>query len=59
MPEAARAEVYFIAAMMVIILVVCGLAVYFFFKTLYKEKRETAARIAKKDADARAEPAGE
>jgi flagellar basal body-associated protein FliL len=46
MPGAGRAEIIFIAAMMVLILVVCGLAVYFFFKTYKKEMREKAERAA-------------
>lgn len=44
MPGAGRAEVYFIVAMMLLILVVCGVAVYAFFKTYKKEMRERAAR---------------
>jgi phosphotransferase system glucose/maltose/N-acetylglucosamine-specific IIC component len=39
MPNSALAEVYFIAAMMILILIICGVSVYFFFKTFYKEKR--------------------
>jgi len=40
MPDNVRAEIYFIAVMMFIILVVCSLAVYFFIKTYRKEKLE-------------------
>jgi hypothetical protein len=41
-------EIYFVAAMMVLILVVCGVAVFAFFKTYKKEMREKAEREAKK-----------
>jgi flagellar basal body-associated protein FliL len=44
MPGSGRAEIIFIAAMMVLILVLSGLAVYFFFKTYKKEMREKAER---------------
>lgn len=40
MPNSALSEVYFIAAMMILILIICGVAVYFFFKTFYKEKEQ-------------------
>ena len=46
MPETGRAELYFIAAMMVLILVICAVAVYFFFKTYKKEMKEKEARKA-------------
>ncbi|MGB7203642.1 MAG: hypothetical protein WBD16_15460 [Pyrinomonadaceae bacterium] len=48
MPGAGRAEVYFIAAMMVLILVVSAVAVYFFFKTYRKEMREKDEREGQK-----------
>ena len=48
MPGAGRAEVYFIAAMMVLILVLCAVAVYSFFRTYRKEMREKAAHEADK-----------
>ena len=51
MPGAGRAEVYFIAAMMILILVVCGISVYFFFKTYKKEMREREEHRVKKDAE--------
>ena len=44
MPGSARAEIYFIAAMMVLIFVVCGVAIYYFFKTYKKEMAEKASR---------------
>jgi len=44
MPGAGRAEIYFIAAMMFLILILCVAAVYFFFKTYTKEMREKAER---------------
>jgi len=50
MPGAGRAEIYFIAAMMVLILIVCTVAVIFFFKTYRKEMREKAEREAAKAA---------
>ena len=49
MPGAERAEVYFIGAMMILIVVVCVLSVYFFFKTYKKEMREKAVRNEKKN----------
>jgi uncharacterized protein YpmB len=47
MTGAARAEIYFIAAMMVLILIVSGASVYFFFKQYKKEMKERAERKAK------------
>ena len=46
MPGASRAEVYFISAMMFLIVVLCIGAVYVFFKTYKKEMREKAERRA-------------
>jgi len=51
MPGAGRAEVYFIAAMMILILVICGVSVFFFFKTYRKEMREKEERLTKKSAE--------
>jgi cbb3-type cytochrome oxidase subunit 3 len=51
MPGAERAELYFIAAMMVLILIVCFVACYFFFKTYRKEMREREERLAQKRAE--------
>ena len=39
MPESGRAEVYFVAGMMVLILIMSVAAVYFFVKTYKKEMR--------------------
>jgi hypothetical protein len=44
MPGAERAEVYFIVAMMVLILIVSFAAVYFFFKQYRKEMRDKELR---------------
>lgn len=52
MPGAGRAEIYFIAAMMVLIMILSVAAVFVFFKTYKKEKREKEARLeAKKKID--------
>lgn len=51
MPNAGTAEVYFIAAMMILIFIVCGATVYFFFKTYKKEMREREARKLKKEQE--------
>jgi uncharacterized protein YpmB len=57
MPNSATAELYFIASMMILILVVCGVACYFFFKTFRREReaKELAAlkrKIEKEKAEA-------
>ena len=44
MPGAERAEIYFIVAMMVLILVVSFTATYFFVKQYRKEMREREVR---------------
>jgi hypothetical protein len=44
MPGAATAEIIFIAAMMVLILVISFAAVYFFFRTYKKEMRTRRAQ---------------
>lgn len=49
MPGYAVAEIYFIAAMMVLILIICIVAVYFFARTYKKEMREKRERIAARD----------
>ena len=41
-----RAETYFIAAMMFLIIVLCVAAVYIFIKTYRKEMREKEERLA-------------
>ena len=52
MPGAGRAEIYFISAMMILILVLCTGAVIFFIKTYKKEMREKEERKAEKLAAA-------
>lgn len=55
MPGAGRAEIYFIAAMMVLIVILSVTAVIIFWRTYKKEMREKEARKAasqaKKPAD--------
>ena len=51
MPGAGRAEVYFIAAMMVLILIVSFTTVYFFAKTYKKEMRQRKERADRKAAE--------
>ncbi|HEX3102270.1 MAG TPA: hypothetical protein VHQ01_10775 [Pyrinomonadaceae bacterium] len=48
MPGSGRAEVYFIAAMMILIMILSVAAVVIFIKTYKKEMREKEARLAKK-----------
>ena len=43
-------EVYFVAGMMILILILCAVATYLFFKTYYKEKAESEKARAKKEA---------
>ena len=50
MPGIDRAEIYFITAMMVLIMVLSVAACIFFIKTYKKEMREREARKAKKEA---------
>ncbi|MEP6901706.1 MAG: hypothetical protein ABJA66_08150 [Actinomycetota bacterium] len=49
MSNSALAEIYFITAMMVLILIVCAVAIYFFFKTYKKEMREKELRKKNKE----------
>ena len=49
MPNAGLAEIYFIAGMMVLILIICAVAVFFFFKTYKKEMRERELRQKNKE----------
>ena len=44
MPDAMRAEIYFIGSMMVLILIVSSCATYFFVKQYRREMREKRAR---------------
>lgn len=48
MPGAERAEIYFISAMMILILILSVSAVYFFVRQYKKEMREKEAREEKK-----------
>lgn len=50
MPGATRAEIYFIVAMMILILILCGFTLYFFFKTYKHEMNERREREARKAA---------
>ena len=50
MTDAGRSELYFIAGMMVLILILCTVAVIVFFKTYRKEMREKAQRQETKQA---------
>lgn len=45
-----RAEIYFIGAMMILILIGCAIAVIAFFKTYKKEKAEREREIANRKA---------
>ena len=51
MPVTERAEIYFIAGMMVLILVLSFAAVYFFAKQYRKEMREKEARRQQKELE--------
>jgi hypothetical protein len=51
MPGAERAEIYFIAAMMVLILILSFASVYFFFRQYKKEKRDKDVRDEQKRAE--------
>lgn len=50
MSNSAAAELYFIAAMMVLILILSGASVYFFVRQYKREMRQRDAREAKKQA---------
>jgi len=49
MPGAERAEIYFISAMMILIIILCVASIYFFFKTYKKEMRDRELRDQKKE----------
>ena len=51
MSNSALAEIYFITAMMILILIISGVAVYFFFKTYKKEMREKALRNEERERE--------
>ena len=53
MPGSALAEIIFIAAMMVLILIISFVAVYYFFKTYRKEMKEKEARKESREAASR------
>ncbi len=55
MPGSERAEIYFIAAMMILILIVSFVAIYFFVKTYRKEMHEREVRLQEKAKAAAAE----
>ena len=52
MPGGTRAEIYFVTAMMILIFIVCGAAIYLFFATYKKEMKEKEERLAKKRSEA-------
>lgn len=54
MPGSATAEIYFIASMMILILIICGVTVFYFAKTYKKEMADKSKRdqIKKRAADA-------
>ncbi len=51
MPGAERAEIYFIAAMMLLTLILSFAAVYIFVKQYKKEKKEKQIRDKKKESE--------
>lgn len=53
MPGSERAEVYFIVAMMVLILIMSFAAVYFFVRQYKKEMRDKNVRAGRKNKPAR------
>jgi hypothetical protein len=55
MPGADRAEMYFITAMMILILVLSFSAVYFFVRQYKKEMREKEHRKTTRDSEKRAQ----
>lgn len=48
MSNSALAEIYFVTAMMILIFVISGVAVYFFFKTYKKEMKDRKKREEKR-----------
>ena len=48
MSNSAYAEIYFIVAMFVLIFIICGVSIYYFFKTYKKEQAEKKNRQAEK-----------
>lgn len=47
MPNTGTAEIYFISAMMILILVISGTAVYFFFRQYNLEKKTRSKNSSK------------
>jgi flagellar basal body-associated protein FliL len=47
MPNASQAEIYFIAGMFILIILISAVSTYFFFRTWKKEKTERQKRIEK------------
>lgn len=56
MPGGTRAEIYFITAMMILIFIVCGVAIYFFLTTYKREMKEKEERLARKRSEAENSP---
>ena len=48
MANAEMSEVYFIAAMFILIMIISAVAVYYFFKTFNREKLERQKRLERK-----------
>jgi hypothetical protein len=51
MANAEMAEVYFIAGMFVLIMIISAVAVYYFFKTYNREKLERQKRLERKQLE--------
>ena len=51
MPYSSVAEAYFIAIMMFLIVVLCSVSSYFFFRQFKREKEAKAERLRKKQAE--------
>lgn len=47
MPNASQAEIYFIAGMFLLIIVISTAAIYFFFRTYKREKTDRQKRAEK------------
>ncbi len=52
MLNASQAEIYFIAGMFVLIIVISAVATYFFFRTYKREKTERQKRAEKQNSKA-------
>ena len=59
MSNSSLAEIYFIAAMMLLIVVGCAVAVFFFVRTFKREKAERQTELEKKQRQKTAEKAVE